>query len=85
MTLGQAVATVEVMRHLILAFILLAACSDNIDPTADLCPGQDRTDECSNRCKPADGSPGEVCAVDQEVACLAECERCNPAEAWCPR
>ena len=71
------------MRYLIAA-ILLAACGDNIDPTANLCPGQDRQQECSNRCKPADGSPGEVCAVDAERACLAECERCNPYVAWCP-
>ena len=71
------------MRYLIAA-ILLAACGDNIDPAANLCPGQDRMQECSNLCKPADGSPGEVCAVDAERACLDECQRCNPYVAWCP-
>ena len=72
------------MRHLLLLAALLTACAEDPDPAANLCPAADRMLECEDRCKPADGSPGEVCAVDLELACLDECERCNPVTAWCP-
>ncbi len=80
------------MRHLLLLALLLTACTADdappVDPAANLCRddlrADVRTQRCSERCKPADGSPGEVCAVDLELACLDECERCNPFEAWCP-
>ena len=72
------------MRHLLLLAALLTACAEDPDPAANLCPATDRMLECEDRCKPADGSPGEVCAVDLELACLDECERCNQATAWCP-
>jgi hypothetical protein len=82
--IDRAVLTMNGMRTMLALLILVAACSDATDPTANLCPGADRLQECSERCKPPDGSPGEVCATDAERACLDECMRSNPFEAWCP-
>lgn len=82
-----AMPTMSHMRTLLFC-LLLTACSEDVDPTANLCMDdirQDvRMDRCSERCKPSDGSPGEVCGPDLEAACLDECMRCNPYQAWCP-
>lgn len=80
------------MRHSLLALMLLAACADDRpDPAADLCndtaTSSDKTPriaECEARCKTGDGT-AELCAPEMEVACIAECVRCNPQQAWCPR
>jgi hypothetical protein len=71
------------MRFLLL--LAVAACTETVDPAANLCPGAVRIDECSARCKTGDPATAEVCAVDLEIECLDECIRCNPHDAWCPR
>lgn len=71
------------MRHLML-LVLLAACSEPVDPDPS-CRWKDLSIEaCEARCKTGNRD-AEVCGVGDELACLDECLRCYPDVAWCPR